>query len=202
MVKVGAVLIWSGSKPRVQSWKWAALLSHWGRTKTRALRSRARDAASMHSCLKCLKEGKLKPRVIWRRESALSYFSRAHFSDSDPSEGLNTWTITILRLLLLLHQLSGRKTRLAPAAAAPTNPFHSFQTGMPIFRVLLSAVMAVGSLASFNPSLPPASWLAEGMPLRSKPPPLQILTTPPHLPFSNVEEDCVYVGREGWWWIE
>lgn len=81
--------------------------------------------------------------------------------------------ITIL-LLLLLRQLSGRKTRLALAAAAPPpqlpNPFPSFQTGMPIFRALLSAVMAVGSLASFNPSLPPASWLAEGMPLRSNPP--------------------------------
>lgn len=30
--------------------------------------------------------------------------------------------------------------------------------------------MAVESLASFNPSLPPASWLAEGMPLRTNPP--------------------------------
>lgn len=38
-----------------------------------------------------------------------------------------------------------------------------------IFRALLSAVMAAGSLASFNPSLPLVSWLAEGMPLRSKP---------------------------------
>lgn len=62
--------------------------------------------------------------------------------------------ITILLLVLLL-QLSGWKTRLARAAAAPRNPFHSFQTGMPIFRVLLSAVMAVESLASFNPSLLP-----------------------------------------------
>lgn len=54
--------------------------------------------------------------------------------------------------------------------------------------------MAVGSLASFNPSLPPASWLAEGMPLRSNPPP-QILTTLLHLPISNVEEECEWLQR-------
>lgn len=71
----------------------------------------------------------------------------------------------------------------------PRNPFHSFQTGMPIFRVLLSAVMAVESLASFNPSLLPMGWLAEGMPLRSSSPHRhQFLTTLPHLPLSNVEE--------------
>lgn len=81
----------------------------------------------------------------------------------------------------------------------PRNPFHSFQTGMPIFRVLLSAVMAVESLASFNPSLLPMGWLAEGMPLRSSSPHRhQFLTTLPHLPLSNVEEvpACVCVAEQ------
>lgn len=83
----------------------------------------------------------------------------------------------------------------------PRNPFHSFQTGMPIFRVLLSAVMAVESLASFNPSLLPMGWLAEGMPLRSSSPHRhQFLTTLPHLLLSNVEEVpacvCVWQSKE------
>lgn len=75
---------------------------------------------------------------------------------------------------------------------------HSFQTGMPIFRVLLSAVMAAGSLASFNPSLPPANWLAEGMPHRRTPlpnPDYTTTTTPPILLFQKVE----WGGRRGAW---
>lgn len=103
---------------------------------------------------------------------------------------INSKHIYIINRLLL--QLSGTKARLALAAAAPPpNPLHSFQTGMPIFRVLLSAVMAVGSLASFNPSLPLARWLAEGLPLRTNPPrffPPQ-KPTPPRRPLSNVKEE-------------
>lgn len=82
----------------------------------------------------------------------------------------------LLLLLLLLRQLSGRKRCLAPAAFIvphPTlNPYHSFQTEMPIFRVLLSAVMAVGSLASFNPFfffyLHRADWLRRGGGMRGE----------------------------------
>lgn len=67
--------------------------------------------------------------------------------------------------------LAGRALwpRLGAAAAPP--PPRPLQSTISIFRALLSAVMAVGSLASFNPSLPPAHRLAEGMPLRTNPPP-------------------------------
>lgn len=121
----------------------------------------------------------------WNREVKLlrSYFTRDHFSNSDPLTGAehmdDYYTITAaaappdnwsscLAERYVWHWLPPQK-----------NSFHSFQTRMPIFRVLLSAVMAVGSLASFNPSLPQTSWLAEGMPLRSNPSSNSDYTAPP-----------------------
>lgn len=87
------------------------------------LKSRASDAIMWaFSHLKSVE--KKETEKLWIRqcsETASSYFTRAHFSDSDPSEGLNTWMITILLLLLLL-QLSGRKTCLALAVAAHPQP--------------------------------------------------------------------------------
>lgn len=99
-----------------------------------------------------------------------------------PSLGLNTWMITILLLLLPLQTTAPvvwQKDTSGSGYPPQKNSFHSFQTRMPIFRMLLSAVMAVGSLASFNPSLPQTSWLAQGMPLRSNPSSNSDYTAPP-----------------------
>lgn len=123
----------------------------------------------VHSELKCKKtETETENRLV-QRNCLVIFYQSPFFSRLWSLRGAqhmdDYYTITAAAAPVVWQE----DTSGPGCSAPPPIPYHSFQTGMPIFRVLLSAVMAVGSLASFNPSLPPASWLAEGMPLRSNP---------------------------------
>lgn len=122
----------------------------------------------MHSCLKCKRKERLNHMM---QRNCLVIFYQSPFFRLWSLRGAQHMDdyYTITAAAAAAAAVVWQRDSSGPGCRCPPNLFHSFQTGMPIFRVLLSAVMAVGSLASFNPSLPPASWLAEGMSLRSDP---------------------------------
>lgn len=100
-------------------WKWVPCF-HNGKSQKSSAHIQSQGGHNVAAELKVQKESEAEADNLTVRGTASSYFTRAHFSGSDPSEGLNTRMITTL--LLLLRQLSGRKTRLALAAAAPPTP--------------------------------------------------------------------------------